>query len=321
MTFPLFRPHPLVRGGHAQTLAGYYWPGPCPYQAQQHRVALPDGDAIVLHDDCPPGWKATDRVALLRPGLAGCHQSGYLARPAMKLNAQGIRTFRLDHRGWGAGAGSARHPFHAGRSNDVEAAFQFLTDLCPAARFAVVGFSLSGNVLLKWLGERGDDLPMNLERAAALTPPVHLAACADWMERRVNRFYNRHLVGCLCGHLRQMGESLPGLNGKPSSTVRTLREFDAAYTAPVSGFASVEDYYERCSSGPLLSRIKIPTLIIAAADDPMIPIASFHSLILGTGVQLYVADQGGHLGFIGRSGVDPDRRWLDWRIVDWITGG
>ncbi len=98
-SLPPFRPHPLVRGGHAQTLAGYYWPGKHLYQAKHHRLTLDDGDIIVLHDDCPPDWKPGDRAVLLMPGLAGCHQSGYLVRTVAKLNAKGIRTFRLDHRG------------------------------------------------------------------------------------------------------------------------------------------------------------------------------------------------------------------------------
>ncbi len=318
-SLPRFRPHPLVPGGHAQTLAGYYWPGKAEYLAEPQRLTLDDGDIIVLHEDCPPAWKPGERAVLLMPGLAGSHLSGYLARTAAKLNALGVRTFRLDHRGWGAGVGLARHPFHAGRSEDVLAAVRFLAELCPDSALAVVGFSLSGNVVLKALGELADQLPRQLDKAAALTPPVDLSACADWMERPANRFYNRHLTGCLLQHLQENNRSLPANNGHSGKLPRTLRTFDDLYTAPAGGFASVEDYYARSSSGPFLPRIKIPTLIIAAADDPMIPPASFQNLAMSSRVHLHVAEGGGHLGFIGRQGADPDRRWLDWRIVDWIA--
>jgi uncharacterized protein len=318
-SLPPFRPHPLVRGGHAQTLAGYYWPGRHLYQATQHRVTLDDGDIIVLHDDCPSEWKPGDRAVLLMPGLAGSHQSGYLARTAAKLNAKSVRTFRLDHRGWGAGAGLARLPFHAGRSEDVLAALCYLAKNCPGSPLAVVGYSLSGNVVLKALGELANQLPGSLDKAAAVSPPVNLSACADWMERRANRFYNRHMVGCLLSYLRENNRPWPHANGDRVKLPKTIRLFDDLYTAPNSGFLSVEDYYTKSSSAQFLRQIQVPTLVIAAADDPMIPMASFESLALSPHIHLHVAHSGGHLGFIARNGQDSDRRWLDWRIVDWIT--
>lgn len=320
LTLPAFRPHPLVRGGHAQTLAGYYWPGKSQYQATAHRVRLEDGDEVVLHDDCPPAWKPGDRAALLMPGLAGCHQSGYLVRTAAKLNDRGVRTFRMDQRGWGAGAGLARNPFHAGRSEDVLAALNFLARECPDSPLAAVGFSLSGNVTLKMLGEHPGRLPEQFDRAAALTPPVDLSACADWMERPANGFYNRFMVKCLLNHLRDNRRALPSRNGRSAKLPKTLRQFDDLYTAPAGGFDSVAHYYSECSSGPRLSAIDIPTLVIAAADDPMIPIDSFTNFGMSPAVHLHISDSGGHLGFIGRNGLDPDRRWLDWRIVEWILG-
>ncbi|MCA9068573.1 MAG: alpha/beta fold hydrolase [Planctomycetaceae bacterium] len=317
-SLPAFRPHPLVRGGHAQTLAAYFWPGTAEYSATHHQVPLEDGDTIVLHDDSPPGWQPGHRVALLMPGLAGCHGSGYLVRTAAKLNARGVRTFRMDQRGWGAGSGLAEHPFHAGRSGDVLAALEFLSELCPDSPLAVIGFSLSGNVTLKFLGEFPNRVP-RLERAAALTPPINLSACADWMERSTNRFYNRFLTGCLIQHLKENNRPLPEKNGQSDDSPKTLREFDDRYTAPAAGFDSADQYYSECSSGPLLSKINIPTLIVVAEDDPMIPISSFADVPLSSDVHLHVSKSGGHLGFISRGGLDPDRRWLDWRIVDWIT--
>lgn len=320
LSLPLFRPHPLVRGGHAQTLAAYYWPGKADYLATKHRVDLADGDRVILHDDCPVDWQDGDRAVLLMPGLAGCHQSGYLVRTAAKLNARGVRTFRMDQRGWGAGAGLAQNPFHAGRSEDVLDALEFVSRICPGSPIAVVGFSLSGNVALKALGEYAGRLPHQLDRAIALTPPVDLSACADWMERPANRFYNRFMTNCLIQHLKDNNRSLPGQNGKAPELPKSLRLFDDLYTAPAGGFESVDEYYSKCSSNQFLPEIKIPTLIIAAADDPMIPAASFENLPVSPSVQLHLSKSGGHLGFIGRSGQDPDRRWLDWRIVDWITG-
>ena len=119
-SLPPFRQHLLFRGGHAQTLAGAYLPGRrYRYRAEQREVTLPDGDRIVLHDDCPAGWQSGQRAALLIHGLAGSHQSGYMQRIAHKLQARGVRAFRMDLRGCGAGAGLARLPYHSGRSEDA----------------------------------------------------------------------------------------------------------------------------------------------------------------------------------------------------------
>ncbi len=122
-----------MASGHAQTLAGVYLPaGRYPYRARQHRVALADGDQLVLHDDRPDAWQAGDRAALLIHGLAGCHTSGYMQRIAHKLSARGVRVFRMDLRGCGAGQGLARWPYHSGRTEDAVAALEAIARLRPA---------------------------------------------------------------------------------------------------------------------------------------------------------------------------------------------
>lgn len=318
---PEFRPHPLFRGGHAQTLAGYYLPAEkIVERAAKHRLTLDDGDAIILHDDCPPTWSPSGYVAVLLPGLAGSHRSGYMQRIARKLNDRGIRTFRVDHRGGGAGLGLAQHPYHAGRSDDAFAALNFVVGLCPHARHSLVGFSLSGNITLKLLGERAADLPRQLHRAIVFNPPVDLPKCADWIERRFSRAYNRYLVK----HLYRQVASGPQLRAdiplaRLGRCPRTLREFDNLYTAPVAGFGTSDVYYEMVSARRFISEIRIPTLVITSDDDPMIPGAPFRELTLSSAVQLHIAPSGGHLGYIARRGADPDRRWMDWRIVDWLT--
>ncbi|HQU44402.1 MAG TPA: alpha/beta fold hydrolase, partial [Pirellulales bacterium] len=163
--------------GHFQTLAGVYLPGRrFVYKARQHRVTLDDGDQIVLHDDCPEGWQPGDRVALLIHGLAGCHQSIYMLRIAARLEELGVRAFRMDLRGCGAGVGLARLPYHAGRSEDAAAALETIARLCPASPVALVGFSMGGNIALKLLGELGEERCGHLDRAVAVCPPFDLLA-------------------------------------------------------------------------------------------------------------------------------------------------
>jgi hypothetical protein len=320
---PKFVPHALLRGGHVQTLAGYWLPG-CrsPAGTVRHHVELSDGDQIVLHDDRPAGWTAGDRAALLLSGLAGCYQSGFLVRIAAKLNGRGVRTFRMDHRGTGAAVGLAQFPYHAGRSEDIRAALNCIGEMCPESPLAVAGFSLSGNMTLKLLGELPADVPAALDRAVAVNPPIDLTLCTTHMERPPSHLYGKHFTKLLCQQLREQPRLLAdSVLERSSRPPRTLREFDELFTAPKAGFASADDYYTRSSASQFVPQIRVPTLILTSRDDPLVPPAPFESLELSSAVTLHIADAGGHLGYIARGGIDPDRRWMDWRVVDWITGG
>jgi uncharacterized protein len=318
--FPPFEPHPLLPGPHAQTLAGVYLPGHrFPYQATQCRVPLDDGDQIVLHDDLPANWQASGRSALLIHGLAGCHESGYMQRIAHKLNERGVRTFRLDLRGCGAGAGLARLPYHSGRSEDAKAALVAIARILPQSPTTLIGFSLGANITLKLLGELEGRPCGNLDSAVAVSPPVDLAACSRQMQQRANRIYDRHFVGLL---LRQIADRRRTLADAASVTFsrrpKTLWEFDDKFTAVVSGFGTAENYYRTASSAQFIPAIRTPTLILASRDDPMIPCDGLERAKIPPGVDVHLTHRGGHLGFVGRAGIDADRRWMDWRVVDWV---
>jgi predicted alpha/beta-fold hydrolase len=367
ISLPPFAPHPLVRGGHAQTLAAFFWRRePFVERAARHFVAVPDGDRVVLHDDRGPSWRTGDRVALLIHGLAGCHASPYLQRLVGKLQARGLRTFRMDLRGCGAAVGQTRRPYHAGQSADAAAALEKIAELCPGSPVALVGFSLGGNIALKLLGEAPSSVPANLERAMAVCPPIDLAACAKSLSRGVNRLYDRYFTrmvvrqvaqalrvtpdvplpagwprpgesrrarGECCGAPDATGSAKPQAENSASGCdevdagaaatgfrlPRGIAEFDAAFTAPMSGFASAEEYYRRCSAAQFLPDIRIPALILASADDPLVPVAAFDRIDLPSTVSLCLTRHGGHLGFLGRANGDPDRRWMDWRVVEWCT--
>jgi hypothetical protein len=239
---------------------------------------------------------------------------------AAKLNAAGMRTFRMDLRGCGAGTGLARLPYHAGRSDDALAALREIERLCPTASLALVGFSLGGNIALKLLGEDPDLVPSRLENAVAINPPLDLAACVKGLDRPATRIYDRYFVRALCRRLdetrRQFGAAAPvGFTRRP----QRLFEFDDWYTAPVSGFGTAENYYARCSGAQFVPRIRARTLILTSRDDPLVPVRPFEELAPSQAVTLHISESGGHLGYIGRGGNDPDRRWMEWRIVDWLT--
>lgn len=318
--FPPFDPHPLLRSGHLQTLAGVYLPGlNYDYNAVQHRVELDDGDQLVLHDDEPAEWQPGDRVVLLMHGLSGCHLSRYMQRVAAKLSHRGVRTFRMDLRGCGAGLALARLPYHSGRSDDVAAAVKLIDEQCPGSPVTAIGFSLGGNLVIKLLGELGEQSCGGLDSGAAVCPPVDLMACSQNLSRWSNKIYDKHFVKNLWARAIESMQraGAPPLT-PPRRPPRRLFEFDDVYTAPISGFGNAENYYRRCSSGQFAPAIRRPTFVLAAKDDPLIPVRLFDKVDWSSSVEFHLAPGGGHLGFIVRGGHDSDRRWADWRIIEWV---
>ena len=180
-----FCPPWWLRNPHSQTFAATLWTGPAyVYRAVPTQVVLNDGDAVIVHDDCPPGWLPGQRVALLMHGLIGSHSSPLLVRLAAKLIERGVRVFRWDFRGCGAGAGLAKYPYHAGCSHDLAKVVNSViawsdhpetrtphtsTSLVPtpsktAPFLTLFGVSLSGNILLKYLGESPETVPAQWRR-------------------------------------------------------------------------------------------------------------------------------------------------------------
>jgi predicted alpha/beta-fold hydrolase len=338
--FPEFRPHPLLRSGHAQTIVGAYLRSPLHvYAAVRRTVKLDDGDYIVLHDDAPSSglvlpepstsaadeesgpatWRPGQRVVLLIHGLGGSFRTGYMPRVASRLNLHGWRTIRMDLRGWGAGLGLARRAGHAGRSEDVAAALRYVARLCPGSPISLVGFSLGGNLALKMVGEMGSNVPPGLDSVMAVAPPIDLVRCAHNIKQGINWIYDRSFMRALRRNILHRKSLLPRFDGlQAESLPRTLYDFDDKITAPLSGFVDAEDYYTRASATHVLRRVCVPTLIVSAEDDPIIPVEIFHEAKRSPCVNLHLTRHGGHLGFVGRADTDPDHRWLDWRVVQWV---
>ena len=334
---PPFQPPWWLTGAHAQTLAAAYWPARLPeHRAVARQVELDDGDIVVVHEDCPDGWPSDGRVALLTHGLGGCHRSPLLVRLAAKLNERGVRVFRWDMRGCGAGTGLAVRPYHGGCSDDFRRVIESVLSWCsagvnaatshalqtPACRLTLFGVSLSGNIVLKYLGESPESVPSQVVQAITVNPPIDLAASVGTLGGRINRMYDRHFVGSLTRHLAERRRlrpdaPMPAVTKSP----RTLYEFDDWYTAPMSGFPNADTYYAKCSAAQFVPQIRTPTTIITSRNDPMVPVEMFSPdrVCYPEAVRLAIASGGGHVGYIARAGLDPDAHWLDWRVVELVA--
>ena len=318
---PDFVPALGMSNRHMQTVYGSVFPGRKPVQGTvQRKLRFADGDFAVMHDNRPDEWCRGDHVVLLMHGLSGCFLSGYMTRTCAKLLQRNVRVFRMDHRGSGAGRLLAKNPYNAGRIQDVESAIRMLERLCPDSPVSIAGFSLSGNLLLRYLGDRPDALPMSLYRAVAVGPPIDLQFCVDALDdtmsgRRYSWYFARQLTSQIL-NTPLWRDDLP--LGKLKRPPRRLIDFDELYTAPASGFSSAAEYYAFSSAKPYLPEIRVHTTVLTAEDDPLVSTKPWDSVQLPPNVQLCRTRHGGHLGFIGRSGVDPDNRWMDWRVVDWL---
>jgi predicted alpha/beta-fold hydrolase len=184
---------------------------------------------------------------------------------------------------------------------------------------ALVGFSLGGNLVLKLLGEAAAEPLPPVDRGIAVCPPVDLDLCCRALAHGLARWYDRHFVSLLLRQVARRTRQCGNGHGSPfQRRPRTLYEFDERYTAPVSGFASAAHYYRESSAAAYIERIVVPTRVLIAADDPVVPRESYESAAWPAAVQRIETRHGGHLGFIGRRGVDPDRCWMDWRVVEWV---
>ncbi len=290
-------------GGHLQTIAAALAPAPR-IAWRRERWDTPDGDFIELD------W-AGERGPLLAlfHGLEGGSSSQYartLAAAALRI---GWRCVVPHFRGCSGVSNRLPRAYHSGDSEELDWILRRLQPDCAA------GVSLGGNVLLKWLGERGADA--RLRRAVAVSAPLDLAAAGGALDRGFNRqVYTRSFLSTMKRNAFAKLARFPGLFNAPRvRRATTLYEFDDAVTAPLHGFRDADDYWARASSAPWLEHIRVPTLVLNARNDPFLPEAA---LVRATrkaapAVLLEFPREGGHVGFPGRRG------WLAHRVLEFLS--
>ena len=317
---PEFVPHPWVRNGHLQTIVGRYLVGPVArLNSCYHEFEVEDGDRLSLLDSIPEGWEAGRPAAVLVHGLAGCARSPYVVRMAARLCAKGVRAVRLNLRGAGPGFGLARNVYHAGRSGDVRRAVEWVASRSPGSPIALVGYSLGASLVLK-LAAEAVELPVRgFDCVLAANPPIDLAESCRYIQRPINRIYDRNFVKSIRSDVARLHAAFPDLGPVPFPKSMTLYDFDDVYTAPRNGFTGADDYYARSSAAPLVPRIEASGLVIHSLDDPFIPAEPFRKIIFPPGLALELIPGGGHLGYLSRSKWDGDHRWLDARLTAWLS--
>lgn len=310
-----FSPARWAPGGDLQTLAGYLLPGSKGLShTHLHKIPVSFGDTLVACENLSQEEKAAGVVLLLH-GLGGQADSPYMLRVAKKFLDKNWITFRLNHRGAGQGRGLARQLYHAGRSEDLAPMLRLIAENYPDKPVIAIGFSLSGNMLLKLLGEQPEAIPQNLCGALAVSAPIKLAAGAAAISRKRNWLYDRRFISLLKNTLREREIDFPDFPRFELPRNLNLYAFDQIVTAPLGGFTSAEDYYQKCSAHQFLGNIRVPVVLLAAENDPFIPREIFADLPDSPWLQLHLTPSGGHLGFISaKRTAFGDHRWMDYAL-------
>jgi len=261
-------------------------------------------------------------IVVLFHGLAGSVNSPYIIGLMNALEKKGFACVLMQFRGCGQRENLKPYAYHSGATADAKAFIAYLKTTYPKSRLHAVGFSIGGNMLLKLLGEWGEASPIH--SAVSVSAPLRLDICANTIEKGFARVYQNYLLKPLkktliAKYAKFEMQKLLSLSKDEVQNIKTIRAFDDAYVAPMFGFASSEDYYEKCSARQFLKDIHTKTLIIHALDDPfmtsdILPNADE----LSSSITLEVSPHGGHVGFVTGSFREPVY-WLDDRIVGFLS--
>ena len=281
---------------------------------RRERWDTPDGDFIDV-DFC--GDPGDARQAVLFHGLEGGSDSHYARAIAGYAVHHGWRLAVPHFRGCSGELNRKPRAYHSGDSEEIDWVLKRF-----GAPVHAIGVSLGGNALLKWLGERGDAARALVRRAAAVSAPLDLSAAGNALDRGLNRFvYTRHFLSTLKPKSLAKLEAFPDLyDAGQVRRARSFREFDGAVTAPLHGFRDTDHYWSSSSSGPYLERIRVPTLVLNARNDPFLP---EHDLLAAAqkaapSVVLEFPRTGGHAGFL--AGPFPGRHsWLPHRLFEFLS--
>jgi len=318
-----FVPRRHLERGHWMTV--FCW-------AARRRVALPAPESrylqvtpdtqVLAHCYWQPDRAAHPAIVGLH-GLEGSSSAHYMLGIADKALRAGFNAILLNQRNCGGTEHLGPGLYHSGLVDDAALLIRQLAETDGITRVVAAGYSLGGNLALRLAGTLPPSVLPTLAGVCSVSPVLDLEACVRALERRSNAVYQWNFVRNLKGRMRRKATHFPRVfDLSRLDRIRTVRQFDAAYTAPYFGFASAEDYYHRAAALRVIDRIQVPALIITSEDDPFVPAASFRDPVIAgnPNVTLVVTTHGGHCGFLAdRNGGEDDGYWAERQIVEFAT--
>jgi len=315
-----FEPRRFLRGAHAQTLAGFFLVRAIQLpQPEARYVEVAPGVKILCHCHWQPDRSRTLTVIIVH-GLEGSSDSSYVVGIADKALKAGMSVVRVNQRNCGGTDHLAPTLYNSSLSDDLVAVARNVMQQDQVGGFALVGFSMGGNLVLKAAGEWGQEAPAEFRAVVAVCPAIDLAASADALHLPANWIYEQYFVIRLRQRFRAKVRLFPGhFEACRLRGVRTLREFDDRVTAYYCGFAGADDYYARASASNVVDRVTVPALILHAGNDPFIRILppTRAKIAANPNIAFVETADGGHCSFLADAN-GYDGRWAERQVVEFL---
>lgn len=310
-----YRAPTWLPGGHLQTIHPALFRRVARVTTRAERLELPDGDFLNLE------WadQGRSRLAILSHGLEADAGTAYMQGMAAALVRRGWDVLAWNFRGCGKEPNRLLRMYHSGATEDLHAVVRHAVETHPAESIDLIGFSLGGNLTLKYLGESSTDLPRRLHRAVVFSVPCDLACSSRQLSLPSNRLYMERFLRAMRAKVRVKNRMFPGhLDLTGLDRIRTFQEFDDRFTAPIHGFRDAADYWERNSSRQFLPRIAVPTLLVNAVNDPFLGPGCYPREEAETSACFHFEspETGGHVGFPG--GGDNGGYWSETRAAEFL---
>lgn len=305
-----------VNNGHVETVVPYFLRQVTPLKYQRERIETDD------HDFLDIDWvkKKNTRLAILSHGLEGCSHSKYIMGLGHKLLEHGFDILAWNNRGCSGETNKLIKMYHSGASYDLRTVIDHALLTTGYPEIYLVGFSMGGNITLKYLGEESKNLSPRIKKAIVFSTPISLEDSADALSSGISLFYSRHFIRQITKKLVVKNKKFDDFNPdiKKINRMWNFQDLDDAVTAPINGFKNAREYWDKSSSLHFINDIKVKTLIINAKNDPFLKGRCFpyellrnHSL-----VDFETPERGGHVGFVTKGLSDF---WFENRTVEYFS--
>jgi predicted alpha/beta-fold hydrolase len=319
VTSSAHRPAAFLFNGHLQTIVPSTLRQVPEVAYRRERLELPDGDFLDL-DWSWAGARPADRVGIISHGLEGDSGRPYVRGMVRALNQAGFDALAWNYRGCSGETNRLLRSYHLGDTGDLATVVRTAAQVNGYLNIFLTGFSAGGNVTLKYLGENAAQVPPQVRRAAVFSVPTDLKASSHHIGRWQNYVYLKRFMASLRTKMREKAAHLPGqLDLAELDALHNFPQFDERYTAPLHGFASADDYYERAASGRYLAGIRVPTLLVNALNDPFLPASCYPRSTAEASAYFFLETPlaGGHVGFA--EGAPNGLYYSERRAIDFFT--
>jgi len=314
-----FNPPFWFRNSHVSTIYPHLIRRMKKMKYQRTRIETPDHDFLDLDFSKVGG----QNLMIITHGLEGSSESGYVKGLAQRANREKWDTVALNLRGCSGEPNRLYSSYHSGKTEDLHTVIDYISQNKNYKKIFLVGFSLGGNLTLKYTGEQAENMPQIVAGVVGISVPCQLSAVSSQLNDASNVIYLRRFIRALKKTALEKKRLFPksAMTEEQINNVKSFADFDGLYTAPAHGFENAQDYWDKCSCRPFLKKIKTKTLLINAQDDPFMPISSYPFEEAEQNPNFYFESpkHGGHVGFAGRLNAQASL-WHEDRIIEFLKG-